>query len=533
MKNDKVVRATRPGFIDLLSTGLSRLTPKAFGGGSFGIGGGGQSYDAASAGRRLAGWNGSILGPNTISLATWEQLIRRSRDAVRNTALASSAIDHFQSNMIGTGIVPHFTHPDPTIRAAIQKEWDRWVKKADWNGQRSFFGLQSLACREIFEAGEVFCRFHVVDDDESYFKVQLIESEQVPVFLTMQSGVDEGTVIKEGLIFDKHTDKRLGYRIYKGQPYDTVVNWLDSTQFINITTDEMIQVVNLLRAGQLRGVPIMAPVMALLYDLEGYSDAERLRKRLAAMFAFFIEQPTAEGDVVTAFADQATGRPVEDGKIEPGTMNILLPGEKITSPEVPESGGYAEFMYCELHKFAQACKITYEQLTGDMKGVTFSSARVAMLEFRRSAEQFQLHVIIDQLCEPIMKRWMKEAVLSGALELPDDYVSDPEQYEVCTWVPDGFEWVDPVKEAQSAQMAVRSGFISRSMIIRQRGFDPATIDAEIATERQREKELGIVTDTNANVVLIGRETVPDVPTVAKPDQNAKEEADENEDADES
>jgi capsid protein len=70
-------------------------------------------YNAASGGRRLAAWNAPTTGPNTISVAQGEQLLRRSRDAIRNSPIASSAIQRFESNIIGTGITPHFKHPDP------------------------------------------------------------------------------------------------------------------------------------------------------------------------------------------------------------------------------------------------------------------------------------------------------------------------------------------------------------------------------------------------------------------------------------
>ena len=493
--------------------------------------GGGNGYNGASSGRRMSGWNGSILGPNTINLADWQQLIRRSRDAVRNSAIASSAINRFEANIIGTGIQPHFTHPDPDIRLALQNAWDGWVKTADFAGQLSFYGLQSLLARELFEAGECFVRFHVDDTDNNYFQLQLIETEQVPVYLNMmQGGNDPNTVIKEGIIFNKETDRRVGYRIYKGQPYDTLINPMSATQFTTVSTEDMIQVMKPLRAGALRGVPMMAPVLALLWDIEGYSDSERLRKRLASMFAFFITKPNIEDQVVypadQGFATNQTG--VDMTNLEPGTMQELLPGEDIKTPQVPESNDYTAFMNCELHKFAAGVNLTYEQLTGDMKGVNYSSARVALLEFRRSAEQFQQQILVDQFCVPVLRRWMKESVLSGALDLPDDYVSDPGQYEQCAWVADGWQWVDPKNEVEAAQMAVRSGFTSRSMVIRQSGFDPATIDSQIAAEREREKQLGIITDTNSNLVLIGRESQPTVITKIDPNAVSNEEADESE-----
>jgi capsid protein len=128
---------------------------------------------------------------------------------------------------------------------------------------------------------------------------------------------------------------------------------------------------------------------------------------------------------------------------------------------------------------------------------------------------------------------MTEAVLCGALDLPVDlYNEDPSVFTACTWIPDGYQWVDPLKEVQAMQTAVRCGFISRAMAVRQSGFDPEIIDGQIAEERKREQLLGIITDTNSNEVLIGRETQPLTITQATPTQQSDQEAaegDEDED----
>jgi lambda family phage portal protein len=210
----------------------------------------------------------------------------------------------------------------------------------------------------------------------------------------------------------------------------------------------------------------------------------------------------------------------------------LNPGETLVSPQVPDAPGYGDFMYEEIHKIAASLGLTYEMITGNLKGVNYSSARVGLLEVRRGFEQFQQQIVIKQFCKPVMQRWMREAVLSGHLELPADYADNPEVYEQCTWIPDGWPWVDPVKEVQASQMAVRSGFTSKSMVIRQNGYDPDTIADQIAKEREQELKIGIVTDTNSNLVLIGRETQPTTVTPPHPTHETDEEADEDENTDE-
>jgi capsid protein len=254
---------------------------------------GGSAYDAASSGRRR-GPNGSIQGPNLITLESWLALIRASRHKIRNSSLASSAIQKFESNMVGTGIQPHFTHPDPQIKLTLQKAWAAWVKQADHSDQLSFYGLQALVARQLFEAGEVFCRYHVVDDGKNYFQLQLIETEQVPVYYNSPGGMGGKDDIRMGILFDPSTDKRVAYRMYSTvNPYDNI-GYSRPNVFVNISADEMIQVMKPLRPGDLRGTPIMAPVLTLLDDIDGYADSERLRKRLAACLLSSLRNLTAK-----------------------------------------------------------------------------------------------------------------------------------------------------------------------------------------------------------------------------------------------
>ena len=107
-----------------------------------------QPYDAGATGRRAIGWVGSKLGVNTLLWGNADQIRSRARDAIRNNAWASSAIDSFESNVIGTGIKPQSRHPDPQVRVKIEEAWLRWTDEADATGVTDYYGLQALVTRE-------------------------------------------------------------------------------------------------------------------------------------------------------------------------------------------------------------------------------------------------------------------------------------------------------------------------------------------------------------------------------------------------
>lgn len=482
-------------------------------------------YDAGGMGRRSYGWQPSRLGQNTLLVTNLEQIRSRSREAIRNNAWATAAINRFESNVIGTGIQPHWQHPDQKVRDKIHCAWERWQKKADYLGQNDFYTMQAIVAREVFEAGEVFSRHRLRPTRDKLFvpyQIQLIEGEQLPVFLNQIGSNSRVNSIKAGIEFDPDM-RRLQYHFYAEHPGEAMLYPSDAMRYIQVPASQIRHVYKPRRAGQLRGEPEMVAVLALLHELDQYEDASVVKKKIQTMFAAFIQKQAPEVDVLPVkpadqpTAPQTTDPGVANAKIETGTIQELLPGETITFPNIASETDFDAFMKWALHKFAAGVGLTYEQITGDLTGVNYSSIRAGMLEFRRSCEQFQMNIIVHQFCQPVLERWLDEAMLCGALNLPG-YFDDPTPYQSVMWVPPGWAWVDPLKEAQAAQMDVRSGFTARTFVVRGKGLDPAVVDQTQATERKNAARLGLIYDSDANRTLTRGVKNPSILVDADPDQ---------------
>lgn len=504
----------------------STLTPRASGA---------VPYEAGASGRRATTWNATRLGQNTLLWGSLDTIRARSRDSIRNNPWGASAIDKFESNVVGTGIRPHWLHADQKIVVQIQSAWKRWTHEADWNGQLGFYGLQALMARELFEGGEVFIRYRLRPPKDKLYiplQLQLLEGEQLPVFYNVIM-TGSGNPVRTGIEFNS-AGQRTAYHFYRYNPGEAMY-YPEAYDFVRIPASDIRHVFRVIRAGQLRGEPRMTAVLTLLYELEKYADAALVKKEIANMFAGFVTKPAPPPDTILPPPVSAPPNPnappvnsqstpdlgTSDVKIETGTMQWLQPGEGITFPNPPTETDFESFMRVQLHKFATAVGLTYEQITGDLKGVTYSSIRAGMLEFRRACEQFQYSTFVEQGCQPILRRWMDEAVLAGKLDLPG-YFDDPYQYHDVRWVAQGWEWVDPNKESMAATSDVRSGFKSRAMVILEQGNDPREVDDQIAQERAREDALGIVLDTNGNKVLRQGESNPDMETQTTPNEEPQE-----------
>jgi len=235
-----------------------------------------------------------------------------------------------------------------------------------------------------------------------------------------------------------------------------------------------------------------------LHELDQYDDAELVRKKLAAMFAAFIVENNPDDPLIgskPAEAERGESGAALAG-LEPGSMIKLLPGEDVRFAEPGDVGGmYTEFLRAQLRSIAAGLGVTYEQLTGDLERVNYSSIRAGLLEFRRHCEQFQHQVLVYQFCRPVWQAWIDAALLAGAIDARD-YARAPESYLDVEWRPPSWAWVDPLKDIKAEILAVRAGFKPRSAVINEMGYDEEDVDRQTAADNARADSLGLTFDSD-------------------------------------
>ena len=273
----------------------------------------------------------------------------------------------------------------------------------------------------------------------------------------------------------------MAYHFLRRHPGDLTDPGL-AGETVRVPAGDVIHVLDPVEAGQLRGVSRFAAAIVKLFTLDLYDDAELERKKIAAMFAMFITSPAPETPL-----DPTD----EDLEVEPGQVVRLDPGEDISTPATPDSGGtYKPFQYRTLLQIAAALGVPYGYLTGDTAKGNFSNTRISLIEFRRRISAWQHGVLVYQLCRAVWVRWMDTAVLSGALDLPG-YDSQRRQYQACAWLPTKWDWIDPMKDASAEILQIEAGLKSRTQALAERGYDAEQVDREISAERKRELALGL------------------------------------------
>lgn len=453
------------------------------------------AYRGAGESRRSRAWGVTDASINALLGSDVADVRRRSRDVARKSAWAESAAESRTANAVGPGIVPRLLLEDDVLRREALEAWEEFVEECDADGTSDFYGLQSLVCRSEGEGGDVFVRLRPRRPSDGLsvpLQLQVLEAELCdPTFEEVRTA--GGGRIQAGIEFDA-IGRRVAYHLWRTHPgeFTTVRN----LERVRVPADNVLHVYRVLRPGQIRGVPKLAVVLAKLWDLERYDDAELMRKQVAAMFAGFITQQDHSNDPLDTEGQEQDHDGALTARLEPGTLQELDPGQEITFAEPTDVGAnYEPFMRWQLRQVSSGSGTTYEQLTGDLSEVNFSSIRAGLIEAGKRLAQYQRNCLIYQFCRPVWRRFVEQAVLSGRIALPQDPAVLRQLLRV-QWTVPGREYVDPEKEVRATVAKIRGGITSRSKAVAELGIDAEQLDREIAADNARADRLGLVFESD-------------------------------------
>ncbi|MGE4534662.1 phage portal protein [Halomonas sp.] len=451
-----------------------------------------SAYEGASSKRRMAGKGTLVSGPNGPIERSLPMLVARSHNAIRNNAYATSAKEKYISNLVGTGIKPQWG--DETIQAL----WDRWAGECDADGVDNFYGLQSMAVGSQFEAGEALARIRYRRKSDGLavpMQLQLIEPEHLDPAYSQAFG---GRLIKMGIEFNA-IGQRTVYHLWRFHPHEQITRELNTR--VPVPAEGVIHMYRRQRPGQLRGVPELTSVIVRLYEIDEMQDATLARQKLAQLFGVFVKRKTSHDpeDEGPMFGELVSmpGEVEPLGEFTPGGIHYLEDDEEVQFSNPPDiQSQYTEWLRTELLAVAAGAGITYEQLTGDLKGVNYSSIRAGLLEFRRRVEALQATLIVHQWCRRIAAKWLDVAVTSGALAIPGYWQGAREHALAIDWIAPKWAWVDPLKEVTADLLEVRAGFKPRSEAAGERGWSIEQLDAEIDRANQSADRFGLLLDSD-------------------------------------
>lgn len=467
-------------------------------------------HKGAAVNNYTADWRARNAGPNAVTEADLPTLRARSRDLVRSNAHARSAVAKLATRAIGCGIVPKCVTGKKALDKQVNALWKRWARQAAIDTDLTVYGLQELAFRAMLESGEALIRRRRRRPEDAsagkplevLLQLQLLESDHIDPYKTediqSKDGKPAGRVV-QGIEYDV-VDRRAAYWLYPRHPGETGSFSLGSAVTSErIPAESIAHLFQPLRPGQARGLPMLAPVMRTLRDIDDYGDTELVRQKMAACLMALVttedvttppattatEIGAPNGDAESTIVADANGNPID--RLEPGMIALLRGGKQVQMTTPQTNAGYPEYVASQLQRIAAGIGLPYEILTADLSRVNYSSYRAGSLEFRAMIEALQENVIVPLLCDPLWTWFIAAAVAQGII---------PERDYPVEWVPPRYEDIDRVKEATADMLEMRCGTASRPGIIARKGYDALQVTQEITDDLADIDARGIVLDSD-------------------------------------
>jgi lambda family phage portal protein len=454
-----------------------------------------RAYDGAAVSRLTANWTTQNYSADH---ELWQQLrvLRaRCRELEQNNDYVSRYLALLDQNVIGpSGIELECrlkTQDGMTFKRstneAIEEAFEAWGKRGvcDVTGQLCWSDVQRIVLRSMARDGEVLIRLVRNFDNPFLFAVQVLEADYLDLAYNVAQ-LPNGNNIRMG-VERNEWGRPVAYHLFRQHPGDWTSAQTQQRRE-RVSAGDIIHCYVVKRAGQSRGVPWMAPAMRRLSMLGGYEEAELIAARVGACKGGFYTSPT--GEEYTGDDVDSQGNLIE--AIEPGTFAQLPEGVTFTpyDPQHPTTS-FGIFVKSILRGISSGLNCSYNTLASDLEGVNYSSIRQGVLDDRDNFRVTQ-QLMIEQLCEPVLKAWIDYAILSGQLDLPS--FDSARVVAACEWQARGWQWVDPLKDMEADTAAINAGLKTRTQCLAERGLDIEDVFSQLAQEQELAAEYGLSFD---------------------------------------
>lgn len=471
------------------------------------------SYRAADKSRVNRDWRPSNVSADLAIISDAYTLNARSRQMVRDNDYAASIVRAFTRNVVGKGITPAFRSPDDAFNEQIKEVWKRWSrspKLVDRERRRNFRQMQEWAIREVVTVGECLLLLSY-EPRRSHPGVvlQCVEAEQLDTTKLMHNGNE----VRGGVEVDEH-GAAVAYWIYTHHPNDLATGQTGQWHHPHIrqsgTWDtreshekggrkphlfesiripafengrpRVIHLYDPERCRQTRGVTRLASTLQRLRDLDQYDMAQLIAARAEACIGLVIksEQVGSEGfGLNNSDTDDTDTDGNDELSMQPLMVARLREGEDVTGFEPKRPGNlYEPYTVRQLRASAAGVGISYEHIARDWSTSNYSGLRQGGLEDRREFQLLQ-ELLITHLCQATAEEVVYWSLVQGLAATSEQ---DREALNEIDWRGDGWEWVDPEKQAKGIREMLDMGLTTLEIEANSLGRDWK----QLQEQRQRE-----------------------------------------------
>lgn len=432
----------------------------------------------------------------SLSATVRQTVISRARYECANNGYADGIIQTLAEDAIGTGPrlqlflaeTPGSRNKEKRLRAALQRREMRfrfWADQADLT--------QKLKLARIAKArdGEVFLR--IVHNGKiqsvAQFDVVLFEAEQVGSRIISEYAdyYEDGTIREfDGIHYDRYGNPDF-YRFWKVHPGASGIGFLTDDSVL-ISADKVIQYAHIMRPGQHRGLSEIASTLNIFNDLRRYTNAVLAAAETAAEISFLLHTDApADGDEYDN-SSETKQSPIKFMDVVELVRNagLALPegwkADQMTAEHPTDK--YVEFVDAKIAEAARPLSMPFAIAKGDCSKSNYASGRLDHQIYHRKiyGERARIeHVILNRL--------LTEFESYDRIAFAEDY---KDETLIChSWMWDGFDHVDPVKEANAQATRLANKTTTLAEECAREGKDYEFVLRQIAREYALAAELGL------------------------------------------
>lgn len=467
-------------------------------------------------------WRPALRDSKTDVAASYTQAVARTIDAVQNSGWLTGCIEQSKGNIIGgnglrlalkPAAIPGWDAKELSDWARlVERRFETWADDAnecDASGKHTLGQLQEQSLDSYFTHGEVLALLPRLDrpNAETALKIKMLPPHKLVQDTAETLGMYQGVTMGDWGF-------PLQYRIQLATQYGI-------EQPLNIeafTSEGLQQVVHVFRgtAGQVRGITPFVHALKIIKQYDQLSDVTLQKAMIDAIFAATVTSASPTPEVLQALQDDEEQRNTQgistagfDGylgakaawyestKIDlgrGGRVAHLFPGEKLdltTSKGL--SDDYEAFAKFLLREIARCMGLSFESVTGDYSGATYSSVRMSSSELWPQTVSRRKH-IVARFLQAVLVAWLDEEVMTGRVPFKGGvpaYLRFRKSVSRADWRGPPKPQADDLKAAKAMEVLKNLGIASDEQLCADLGTDFEDVYEARAREKQMREEMGL------------------------------------------
>lgn len=456
----------------------------------------------------LSSWKPALREQHEEVRHAWNLAATRAIDSLQNSGFISGLIEQHVAMVVGTGLQmsmrPDFKDLGWTEEqsndwsADVEDRWLEWCQDpmaCDLQGRMSFDQMQQLAMASWMSYGEVLALLPLrTRRDGSMTKVLMLPPSRLRETST-------GTGVIHGVRVDADGMATSYLFRQRDHAYDGMEREIEIRRFDGDMRQQVVHVYEPTLAST-RGISPLAPVLKVVRQIDQYQDATLTAALIQTIFAATIKTDLSG---ISAFeglmteSDQmslnglaaAKGDWYDASKIDlftHGRIAHLFPNDTLEFHKAEAPGTqYEAFMAWLMREVARCVGLTYESASGDYRGATYSSIRMA------SADSFQIALkrrqnISIPFARQVKATWLEDEIGAGRIAFPggiEGFLRFRPQILRDRWTGPPKPQADDLKTARAQQTLLSMGITSLQTVCVEYGTD---WKAEME-QRKRETDL--------------------------------------------